>query len=197
MSEEALETGRQGLLLVISGPSAVGKDTISKRLLQLDDLIRYSVSYTTRPKRDYEIDGTHYSFVDEPEFARLARAGEFLENAVYNGCRYGTSAARVEAARAAGFDILLKIDVQGAEQVRRRCPDGLFIFIAPPSMEELVRRRVGRGTESPEAIEARQRAAELEMGFADRYDHIVVNTEIEQAAQEIAGLVRRARERLS
>jgi guanylate kinase len=190
------EPARQGLLLVISGPSAVGKDTIVKRLLELDPLIRYSVSYTTRPKRDYEVNAVHYSFVDEREFAVLARAGEFLENAVYNGFRYGTSASRVEEARAGGLDILLKIDVQGAEQVRRRCPEGVFIFIAPPSMDELIRRRLGRGTESPEALEGRQRAAELEMGFADRYDHIVVNNEVEQAAQEIAEIVLRARERL-
>lgn len=188
---------RQGLLIVISGPSAVGKDTIVKRLLELDPMVRYSVSYTTRPRRDYEIQDVHYSFVSEPEFARLVRAGEFLENATYNGYRYGTSASRVEEARAAGLDILLKIDVQGAEQVRRRCPDGVFIFIAPPSMDELIRRRLGRGTESPEAIEGRQRAAELEMGFAERYDRIVVNVDVEQAAQEVAEIVRRARQELS
>lgn len=178
---------------MISGPSAVGKDTIVKRLLEVDSRIRYSVSYTTRPMRDYEQDGAHYSFVSEPEFARLAREGEFLENARYGGYRYGTSAERVERARAEGYDILLKIDVQGAEQVRRRMPDGVFIFIEPPSMEELVRRRQERGSESEDVIAARQRAAELEMGFADKYDHIVVNDDLERAVQEIQAIIERER----
>lgn len=183
----------RGLLIVISGPSAVGKDTIVKRLLEVDPRIRYSVSYTTRPKRDYERDGAHYSFVSEPEFTRLVREGEFLEHARYGGHLYGTSAERVEKARAEGYDILLKIDVQGAEQVRRRMPDGVFIFIEPPSMEELVRRRLERGSESAEVIAARQRAAELEMAYAEKYDYIVVNDELERAVLEIEGVIERER----
>ena len=183
----------RGLLIVISGPSAVGKDTIVKRLLEVDPRIRYSVSYTTRPRREYEVDGRHYTFVNEPEFATLAADGEFLEHARYGGYLYGTSAARVEEARSKGFDILLKIDVQGAAQVRRRMPDGIFIFIEPPSMEELVRRRQERGSEPEEVIAARQRAAELEMGFADQYDYIVVNDDLERAVNEIKEIIERER----
>ena len=183
----------RGLLIVISGPSGVGKDTIVKRLLEIDPKLRYSVSYTTRPMRDYEVDGEHYSFVSEPEFAELVRQGEFLEHAKYSGHRYGTSAARVEKARSEGHDILLKIDVQGAEQVRRKMPDGVFVFIEPPSMEELLRRRKERGSESAEVMEARQRAAELEMGFAEKYDYIVVNDELERAVREVEAIIDRER----
>jgi guanylate kinase len=183
---------------VISGPGSVGKDTIIEGLLKRDRRLRYSVSYTTRPRRAYEVDGVHYSFVDEARFHELVRSGEFLEHKRVNGFLYGTSALRVEELQASGFDVILKIDVHGAEEVRRRRPDGVFVFIAPPSMEELMRRRVRRGTETPEVIEARQRLAELEMGFADRYDYVVVNDDVERATDEVEAILereRRARER--
>ncbi len=164
-----------------------------KRLLEVDPRLRYSISFTTRPKRDYEVDGVHYSFVDEPTFRRLAEADVFLEHATVNGHLYGTSAERVEQLQAAGHDVILKIDVQGAETVRRRRPDGVFIFLAPPSMEELLRRRQGRGTESAEVMAARQRLAEVEMAFADRYDHVVVNDVAERAVEEIEAIIDRDR----
>jgi guanylate kinase len=178
---------------VISGPGAVGKDYLIGKLRERDPRLRYSVSYTTRPKRDYEEDGVHYSFVDEPEFQRLIEAGEFLEHARVNGYLYGTSASRVAEMRKAGHDVILKIDVQGAEQVRRRRPDGVFIFLAPPSMDELLRRRQERGTESPEVIAERQRLAEVEMSFADRYDHVVVNDDIDRAVNEVESILERQR----
>jgi guanylate kinase len=178
---------------VISGPGAVGKDYLIGKLRERDPRLRYSVSYTTRPKRDYEEDGVHYTFVSDDEFRRLIEAGEFLEHAEVNGYRYGTSAGRVEEMQAAGHDVILKIDVQGAEQVRRRRPDGVFIFLAPPSMDELLRRRKERGTESPEVMAERQRLAAVEMSFADRYDHVVVNDDIKRAVDEVESILERER----
>lgn len=178
---------------MFSGPGAVGKDYMIGKLLERHPRMRYSVSYTTRPRRDYEVDGEHYSFVDEKEFRRLIAEGEFLEHATVNGYLYGTSARRVEEMQRSGYDVILKIDVQGAEQVRRRRPDGVFIFVAPPSMDELLRRRKQRGAESPEVIAARQRLAEVEMSFADRYDYIVVNDDAERALAEIESILERER----
>ena len=174
-----------GLVVVISGPGGVGKDTLIEKLLQRDDRLRYSVSYTTRPRRDYEVDGEHYSFVDRPTFKRLIAEGELLEHATINGHLYGTSGRRLDDARADGHDVIVKIDVHGAEQMRRKRPDAIYIFIRPPSMEELLRRRIERGTETAREIQARQRLAALEMGFADRYDHVVVNDDAERAVTEI------------
>ncbi len=187
----------KGLLVVMSGPGGVGKDTLIEILRERNPNLRYSVSYTTRPKRDYEVDGVHYSFLSEPEFRRLVGDGFFLEHAPVNGHLYGTSAERVVTALHEGHDVVLKIDVQGAEQVRRRRPDGVFVFIAPPSMQELIRRRRDRGTESEEVIQARQRLAEVEMGFADRYDHVVINDDAERAATQIESILQRERERRS
>ncbi|HEX6548993.1 MAG TPA: guanylate kinase [Candidatus Dormibacteraeota bacterium] len=192
MAEPVAATG-PGLLVVISGPGSVGKDTLINGLLERDPRLRYSVSYTTRPRRPYEVDGVHYSFVDEPAFHELVRSGEFLEHKQVNGYLYGTSAHRLEELQGQGFDPILKIDVHGAEEVRRRRPDGVFIFLAPPSMEELMRRRIHRGTESPEVMEARQRLAELEMGFADRYDYVVVNDDAERAIAEVLEILERER----
>jgi guanylate kinase len=180
---------------VISGPGAVGKDYLIGKLRERDPRLRYSISYTTRPKRDSEVDGVHYSFVGEAEFRRLIDEGEFLEYATVNGYLYGTSAQRVEEMQRAGYDVILKIDVQGAEQVRRRRPDGVFIFIAPPSMDELLRRRKERGTESADVIAARQRLAEVEMAYADRYDHVIVNDDAARAVAEIQSILERERRR--
>ncbi len=183
------------LLVVVSGPGGVGKDFLIARLLERDPNLKYSVSYTTRPRRDYEEDGRHYSFVSPPEFRKLVAEGEFLEHATVNGHLYGTSAGRVERLQEEGRDVILKIDVKGAENVRRRRPDGVLIFIAPPSMEELMRRRQHRGTESAEVIEARQRLAEIEMSFADRYDYVVINADAEEAVAEITEILRQEREK--
>lgn len=183
-----------GLLIVISGPGAVGKDTLIERLRERHPELRYSVSCTTRPRRPYEIDGEHYTFVDRAEFERLVEEGEFLEHATVNGHCYGTSAGRVAELVDAGHDVILKIDVQGADQVRTRRPDGVFIFIAPPSMEELWRRRVERGAETPEVLRARQRLAEWEMSFSPRYDHVVVNDDLERALGEVEDVLARERE---
>ena len=184
-----------GLVVVISGPGGVGKDTLIEKLLERDRRLRYSVSYTTRPRRDYEVDGEHYSFVDEAAFRRLVEQGELLEHATINGYLYGTSGRRLDAACADGHDVIVKIDVHGAEQMRRKRPDAVYIFISPPSMEELLRRRIERGVESETEIGARQRLAEVEMAFADRYDHVVVNDDAERAVAEIEGILQAKRRR--
>jgi guanylate kinase len=181
------------LLVVISGPGGVGKDTLIEMLLERDPRLMYSISYTTRPRRDYEVEGEHYCFVDEPAFARLAAEGELLEHARVNGHLYGTSAGRVAEGLRRGRDVILKIEVQGAEQVRARRPEAVFVFISPPSMEELLRRRTRRGSEAPEVMEARQRLAEVEMGYAPHYDHVVVNDDAERAVAEILAILERER----
>src|ERR1700737_1033313 len=177
---------KRGLLIVISGPSSVGKDTLIKGLLELDHDLVYSVSGTTRKPRPGEVPDQNYTFLTREQFEDLVKNGAFLEHATYNGKLYGTFRDRVERARNEGRDIVLKIDVQGAEQVREKMPDGIFIFLAPPSVEELVRRQIKRG---------RREIAAREMEYAPRYDHVVVNDDVERAAQEVLGIIRDARER--
>jgi guanylate kinase len=180
---------------VISGPSGVGKDTILRRLFQLAPELKYSVSYTTRPPRPGEIDGQSYTFVTEDEFKRLIEAKEFLEWAQVYDQYYGTSRKRVEDALARGEDIILKIDVQGAAFVKKRKPDALFIFITPPSTEELLQRLTGRNTESPAALERRQREALVELGLAKDYEHVVCNRDVEESAREILAMIAAEHER--
>lgn len=186
-------TIERGLLIVISGPSGVGKDTLIKRMLELDTNLRYSVSCTTRPPRPGEVDGVDYSFVTRDQFKNLIDQGAFLEHATYNGNLYGTLAERVERERAAGHDMVLKIEVQGAEQVRAKAPDGVFIFVAPPSVDELVKRQVKRNTETSQDMAARRQIATREMEHASRYDHRVVNDELDHAVGEVLAIIRRAR----
>jgi guanylate kinase len=186
---------KHGLLVVISGPSGVGKDTVIKRLLELDPNVKYSVSYTTRPPRPGEVDGVDYRFVNREAFERRIREGALLEYATYDGHLYGTPIAPLDEARAAGYDIVLKIDVQGAEQVRKRAPDALRIFLAPPNMGELLRRRTERHSESPLDQTARQLIAKDEMALAPHFDHVVVNDDLERAVQEVLAIIRLARER--
>ena len=177
------------MLIVISGPSGVGKDTVLRRLFELAPHLEYSVSYTTRPPRPDEIDGRSYTFVSEPEFLSLIEQREFLEWARVYDHYYGTSRRRVEEALRRGDDIILKIDVQGAGFVRRRKPDALFIFITPPSTEELLSRLTGRNTESAQALELRQREALVELGLAKEYEHVVCNRAVDQCAREILELI--------
>jgi guanylate kinase len=189
-------SGRRGLLVVISGPSGVGKDTLIERLRERDPSLRYSVSCTTRKPRQGEVEGVSYFFVSRERFEDLIKQGFFLEYATYNGNYYGTPAAAVEEARAAGHDILLKIEVQGADQVRKRAPDGVFIFIAPPSKEELVRRQERReGGVPDDDMAERLKIAETEMKHSSEYDHVVINDELGRAVGEVLDIIQRARER--
>src|SRR4029077_12805304 len=164
-------SGNRGLLVIISGPSGVGKDTLIERLREREPRLRYSVSYTTRRPRHGEVEGVSYFFVGRHRFEELIKQGYFLEFATYNGNYYGTPAAAVEEARAAGYDILLKIEVQGAAQGRKRAADGVFIFISPPSKEELVRRQERREGGVPDHDKAeRLKIAETEMKHSSEYD---------------------------
>src|SRR5258708_2826125 len=166
---------KRALLIVISGPSGVGKDTVIQRLLELDSNLRYSVSYTTRSPRPGEVDGVNYHFVSRAEFERLIPEGAFLEHATYDGNLYGTPIAPLDDVRASGHDIVLKIDVQGAEQVRKRAPDALMIFLAPPSMDELLRRRTQRHSESARDQASRQRIAQDQIPLAPPSPPLPVN----------------------
>jgi guanylate kinase len=185
----------RGLLIVISGPSGVGKDTLIKRLLELDPNLTYSVSGTTRAPRPGEKPDENYTFLTRQQFHELVERGVFLEHASYNGQLYGTFRDRVESARQDGRDVVLKIDVQGAEQVRQLVPDAIFIFVAAPSEQELERRQVQRGSESAGDMAARRRIAEKEMQYVSRYDHVVTNDDVGRAVEEILELVRKARGR--
>jgi guanylate kinase len=187
-------TQKRGLLIVISGPSGVGKDTLIRRLLELDRNLRYSVSCTTRAPRPGEADGVDYSFVTRERFQKLIDEGAFLEHATYNGNLYGTLAERVERERKAGHDVVLKIEVKGAEQVRAKVPDAVFIFLVPPSVDELVKRQMKRNTETSQDMEARRLIATREMEFASRYDHVVVNDDVERAVTEVLSIIQKARE---
>jgi guanylate kinase len=191
------QTTRRGLLIVISGPSGVGKDTLIKSLVEHDRNLRYSVSCTTRSPRPGEVDGVDYSFVTRERFQQTIDEGAFLEHATYNGNLYGTLTGRVERERDAGHDVVLKIEVNGAEQVRAKAPDAVFIFVAPPSVDELVRRQVKRNTESTQDMTARREIATREMEYASRYDHVVVNDELEHAVAEILAIIKQARANLA
>ncbi len=184
---------RRGRLVVVSGPSAVGKDSVLRRVFELDPSLDYSVSYTTRQPRPGEVDGVDYSFVSDDEFDRLVSGGEMLEWANVHGHRSGTGRRRVEEALDAGRDIALNIDVQGGESIRRLMPEALRIFLKPPSMEELARRRARRGTEDAGESARRASDAEIEMAYSDRYDVVVENDDIDRAASEILDVIKRRR----
>jgi guanylate kinase len=183
-------TGRRSRLTVLAGPTAVGKGSVSADIRAHHPEVWISVSATTRRPRPGEEHGVHYWFVSEEEFDRLVADDALLEWAVvHRHARYGTPRAAVEEALSAGRLALLEIDLQGARQVRERMPDAFFCFLAPPSMEELVRRLVGRGTEGEEERARRLETAELEMAAEPEFDAVVVNREIHAAAEELVALM--------
>lgn len=187
----AVSEGR-GRLVVISGPSGCGKSTICKRLLE-DPRVVFSVSATTRAQRPGEVDGKDYHFIDKERFRGHIRAGDFIEWAEVHGNLYGTLRAPMDAALAAGKVYLVEIDVQGGAQLKALEIPGEYVFVAPPDMATLERRLIGRGTDAPEVIERRLGKAREEMRAIDKYDHVVVNDDLEEAVRrvrEIAGLGR-------
>jgi len=178
--------------LIFSGPSGVGKSTLVTQLRKRLPDLHYSISATTRPPRAGERDGAHYFFVDQERFEQMIGAGELLEHAYFAGNHYGTPAAEVSRRLAAGQDVLLEIEVQGARQVRSAPGVGrsaVLLFLAPPSFEELARRLVGRGTESPEVRAARLEAARAELAAETEFDHTVVNTDVESATAALVDLM--------
>ncbi len=183
--------GSRGRLIVLSGPSGVGKDTVIRRLLEFAPELRRPVAFTTRLPRPGEQDGRDYSFVSEEKFLAMTRAGEFLETALVHGHHYGTACSRVDELRRSERDVLLKIDVQGAAQLRQQGSDATFIFLAPPSQEVLLARLTARHTESPRELAIRTRDAKRELAEAGWYHHVVVNDRVDRAAREIAEIVAR------
>ena len=178
-----------GRLLVVSGPSGSGKSSIVRELVDRLDL-EFSVSVTTRLPRAGERHGDHYSFVSRKDFEAMIEAGELLEWAQYNNRFYGTPAAPVAAANAAGRDVLLEIEIQGARQIREKRPDALMFFVSPPSMDELENRLVRRGDTSAADIEDRLELAETEIAEAPGlFDHIIVNDRLDRAVAEIEAVI--------
>ena len=183
-----LDQKHSGKLFILSGPSGAGKGTICKRLLEETEL-EFSISMTTRAPREGEIHGQHYYFVDEEEFVRRIEADGFLEHAQVYGRRYGTPKEPVIEKLEKGIDVILEIDIQGALKVKENYPDGVFIFILPPSMAELRKRLTGRGTETAEAIEMRLGETLKELSFIEKYDYCVVNGELEEAVARVKSIV--------
>jgi guanylate kinase len=183
----------KGLLYVITAPSGAGKSSLIKALLAQDPGLALSVSYTTRAPRPGEQDGREYHFVDLPRFQSMLERGEFLESAEVHGHRYGTSQKVIEQTRAAGRDLLLEIDWQGAEQVRRLHADCIGIFILPPSLAELERRLRKRAQDSDAAIRRRLQNAVEEMSHAVEFKYAIINNNFDEALQDIAALVRAER----
>ena len=184
-------------MIVVSAPSGAGKTTILARVLRDLGGIRFSVSHTTRAPRGAERDGVEYHFVDLPAFERLREAGGLLEWAEVHGNLYGTGVAEIERARAAGVDILLDLDVQGASQVRDRVKDAVTVFILPPSYEVLEHRLRGRGQDDEASIRRRLAAAGREIDAFEKYDFAIVNDELDACVEELKSIVRAARCRVA
>lgn len=182
-----------GLLFIVSAPSGAGKTSLVGALLAADSSVKLSISHTTRPPRPGEVDGRNYHFVTRPDFEAMLARAEFLESALVHGNYYGTSQGWIDAQRAAGSDILLEIDWQGAQQVRRRMPGAVGIFILPPSLAVLEERLRGRGQDSPGVIASRLQAARAEIEHANEYDYVIINNHFDDACADLRAIVRAAR----
>jgi guanylate kinase len=182
-----------GLLFIVTAPSGAGKSTLVNKLLEDDPTLALSISYTTRAPRPGELDGREYHFVDRAAFNRMRDAGEFLESAEVHGNFYATSQKQIAAQQAAGRDVVLEIDWQGAAQVRRLFTEAIGIFILPPSLAELERRLRARGQDADETIRRRHAAAEAEMSHAGEFDYVIINNNFEEARRDLAAVVRASR----
>ena len=182
-----------GSLFLVSAPSGAGKTSLVNAALEADSQLVVSVSHTTRPARGGEVDGENYFFVSEDQFVQMIDEGKFLEHANVFGKRYGTSTAEVAAKRAQGKDVILEIDWQGAQQVRKAIPDAISVFVLPPSVEELAARLTSRGEDTAQSIEKRLGEAKLDMSQAIHFDYLVINADFETALQDFASIVHAAR----
>lgn len=180
---------RKGLLLVVSGPSGAGKGTICKALLNKNDQIKLSVSATTRKPRNGEVHGVNYFFIEKEEFTKMIENGEFLEYAQIYDNFYGTPKAAIIECLEKGQDVILEIEMQGARQIKEVYPEGVFIFVLPPSLEELKSRIVGRGTETQEEIEKRFSCAVEEINQIVNYDYFIVNEDIEKSVSDVEAII--------
>jgi guanylate kinase len=178
-----------GRVFVVTGPSGVGKGTLIRTLRERVPELELSVSATTRPARPGERNGVDYHFLSDAEFERRVRAGDFVEHATYSGRRYGTLRSELDRRTRAGAPVVLEIEVQGARQIAETLPEAVRIFIAPPSREALRTRLVGRGTDDPAEVAARMEAAEEELAAQHEFPHVVVNDRLEEAVDELAGIV--------
>ncbi|MEJ5211246.1 MAG: guanylate kinase [Burkholderiales bacterium] len=185
-----------GNVFVVSAPSGAGKTSLVRALLEADPQVRLSVSYTTRPPRPGEVDGVHYHFVSVEQFMEMLNRGDFLESAQVYGNYYGTSQRWIEEQLAAGTDILLEIDWQGAAQIRRLMPRAVSIFILPPSLEALRARLQGRGQDTEEVIERRLAAAREDMSHVGEFDYVIINDDFSTASQDLQAVVRAQRLRV-
>lgn len=179
----------RGKTFIISGPSGVGKSTILKAVFKDRKDIYFSVSATTREARPGETDGVDYHFLSRETFQEWIDRDEFLEHAEYVGNCYGTPKRYVDAAMDRGEDVILDIEIQGAEQICAKRPETVRIFVAPPSWEELERRLTARGTDTPEKIRQRLERAKVEFQTADRYNYIIINDTVERAAEELKAIM--------
>jgi guanylate kinase len=184
-----IRTKKGGHLVVISGPSGVGKSTVIAEVMHQRDNLVFSVSYTTREPRAGEEDGVSYHFVDKAEFERMIRDGELLEYTQYAGNYYGTALADIQKFSSQGLDVLLDIEVEGASNVKRKADNAVLIFVAPPSFEELSRRLHGRRTENEEVVRARLEKAQVELKQIPNYDYLVVNDSVIRAASDIISIL--------
>jgi len=182
-----------GNLFIVCAPSGAGKTSLVDELLKADPQIRLSVSYTTRKPRPGEVDGREYHFITEQKFAQMTAQGEFLENALVHGNHYATSAHWISEQRAAGRDIMLEIDWQGAAQVRQLIPETIGIFVLPPSFEALLSRLNKRAQDSPDVIAQRLAAAREEISHVDEFKYVIINDNFSQAAQDLISIVRAQR----
>ena len=188
-SRASTDAGGRGILIVVSSPSGGGKGTLIDRVLKTVPGVSYSISYTTRAPRGTEEDGREYFFVSTATFEQMIRRGEFLEWANVYGYLYGTSHTQVERERAAGHDIILEIDVQGAASIRGQIDDAVSIFILPPSFELLSQRLVTRGTDSPADLERRLRGAPAEVEQHKDFKYVILNDDINRASQQLAAVI--------
>jgi guanylate kinase len=185
----SVRTQKRGTLIVLSGPSGVGKSTVIAELLTQRKDIYFSVSFTTRSPRPGEVDGVNYNFVDRPEFERMIQNNELLEYAEYVGNYYGTSLKVIQDHLEQGVDVLLDIEVQGAAKVKERCPEAVLIFVIPPSLEELAHRLQSRNTDAEDVIAKRLERAREECGEISKYDYLVVNDSVVAAVGEIVSIL--------